>query len=539
MPRIPTLRVTTRILVDQLPWLVLALMLGVTWLTWDHERQSTRRAMHSQFDFALRETVSRIEQRVQGYEQMLRGVQSLFATTPWRNRVALHDYVETLALDANFSGVQAIGLVEWVPERLKPDHLAAMRLAGFAGYAIDPVGQRNVYAPIVQREPYVGRNRAPPGSDLWLDTVRRAAMERARDSGMAAISGKVELKVDANRLAPPGFVMYLPVYAQGLPHDNVQQRRDHLTGWVYASFHMSDFMASLYGSQSPGLTVTMYDGTDTGAQALMYRSDADATVTEAPGAQAVSASEYMVLAGHNWTLSLRTQDAFESRYGRSLATEIAAAGILLSAALALLVWLMIHGRARALHLAAAMTEELRHMAQHDPLTGLPNRALFNDRLSHELERSKRQDGRFAMVFIDIDHFKPINDRLGHGEGDKVLKRVAQQLQGSVRAADTVGRMGGDEFVVLLAQLSESDSIAALAEKLRLSLKQPFVVNGREHSISCSIGVAVYPTDGADPVTLTQRADDAMYRAKKEGRDCVRLCTADPSQKILMRPSPSS
>jgi GGDEF domain-containing protein len=118
-------------------------------------------------------------------------------------------------------------------------------------------------------------------------------------------------------------------------------------------------------------------------------------------------------------------------------TEIAVGGLVLSLVLALLVWLMIHGRSRALQLAATMTEELRHMAQHDPLTGLPNRALFNDRLNRELERSKRQDGRFAMVFVDIDYFKLINDRFGHAEGDKVLKRVAQQLQGSVRAADTV------------------------------------------------------------------------------------------------------
>ncbi|HOE42519.1 MAG TPA: GGDEF domain-containing protein, partial [Rhodoferax sp.] len=188
-----------------------------------------------------------------------------------------------------------------------------------------------------------------------------------------------------------------------------------------------------------------------------------------------------------------------------------------------LSWLMINGRERALRLAAAMTEELRHMAQHDPLTDLPNRALFSDRLNHELARAKRQHGRFAMVFLDLDHFKPINDKFGHGVGDQVLRWVARQLQNSVRAADTVGRIGGDEFVVLMAQLSRSDSILALAEKLRQALDQPFVVEGHELSISCCIGVAVYPEDGTDAITLTKGADDAMYRAKEEGGDCVRLC----------------
>jgi diguanylate cyclase (GGDEF)-like protein len=221
---------------------------------------------------------------------------------------------------------------------------------------------------------------------------------------------------------------------------------------------------------------------------------------------------------------VRSQDAFESRYGRSMATELALAGSILSLALALLAWLMIHGRARALRLAADMTEELRHMAQHDLLTGLPNRALFSDRLSQEMARAKRQNGRFAMAFVDLDHFKQINDTLGHGVGDEVLKQVARQLQKSVRAADTVGRIGGDEFVVLLANLSASDAVHALAEKLRLALKRPFVVDGHTLAVSCCIGVAIYPQDGLDAVALTKGADDAMYQAKEAGRDCVRLCT---------------
>ncbi len=505
-------------LLGQLPWLILALMLGVTWFAWDHERNTTRKAMQSQFDFALRETVSRIEQRVQGYAQMLRGVQSLYATTTWRNRGAMHDYVEALQLDANFSGVQTIGAVEWVSEQTRPAHLAAMRRAGIAGYALEPEGLRAAYAAIVQREPSVGRNLAPLGLDIWSDPVRRAALEQARDSGTAAISGMVALKVDEPGAARPSFIMYLPIYAQGRPHDNLQQRRASLIGWVYASFHMSDFMASLYGTQSPGLSLAMYDGTEPVDAALSYRPEPP----QAASAQAVSAIEYMVVAGHNWTLSLRSQEAFERRYGRSMAAEIAVAGLLLSLMLALLAWQMIHGRARALRLAAAMTEELREMAQRDPLTGLPNRALFSDRLGQELASAKRQNGRFAMAFIDLDYFKPINDNCGHGVGDQVLKQLAQRLQQSVRAADTVGRIGGDEFVVLLAQLSEPDSILALAEKLRLALKTPFLVEGHVLRLTCSVGVAVYPRDGLDAIALTKSADHAMYRAKEAGRDCVRL-----------------
>ncbi len=523
MTHAPINNAAARVLLMLLPWLILTLTLGVTWFTWDHERQNTRQQLRSQFDFALRDMVSRVDQRVMGYEQMLRGVQSLFATTPLKNRAALHDYVDTLQLDANFSGIQAIGVVAWVSKQDKPAHLATMRRAGFPDYAIDPDGPRDVYAPIVQREPYVGRNRAPPGSDVWLDPMRRLALERARDSGMPAISGKVQLKADTRSGAPPGFIMYLPIYAPGLPHDTVDQRRTQLIGWVYAAFHMNDFMASLYGRQSPGLTLAMYDGTDAKAASLLYRTGDSAAVDEAQRPAAVSANEYMVVAGHHWTLSLRTQEAFELRYGRGTETVTAVAGVGLSLLLALLAWLMVNGRNRALRLAAAMTEELRQMAQHDPLTGLPNRALFSDRLNQELARAKRQNGRFAMVFLDLDHFKPINDNYGHDVGDQVLRWVARQLQNCVRAADTVGRLGGDEFVVLLAQRSESEAILALTEKFHQALRQPFVVEGHELTISCCIGVAIYPDDGTDALTLTKGADNAMYRAKAAGRDCTRLC----------------
>lgn len=509
-----------------LPWLVLAVTLGVTWFTWTHERQTSQQALRSQFDFALRESVSRVEQRIVGYEQMLRGVQSLFATTSFKNRAALHGYVDTLQLGANFSGVQNIGLVEWVPAQRRAEHVATMRQAGFPNYALIPDDLRESYAPVIQRESYVGRYFVPLGRDVWVEPVLRLALEKARDSGMAAISSKIEWRSDAGMGVVSGFAMCLPIYAQGQALGSVAQRRAHLIGWVYATFRMSDFMASLYGSQPPGLTLAMYDGADTKDSALLYDSNASAVAGKPPGLAAISAHEYMVVAGHNWTLSLNTQDSFEERYGKGAGTVIAVAGVGLSLLLALLTWLMINGRDRALRLAAAMTEELRHMAQHDPLTGLPNRALFNDRLNQELARAKRQGGRFAMVFLDLDHFKPINDNFGHDVGDQVLRQVARQLLASVRATDTVARIGGDEFVVLLAQLSEADTVLALANKLHQTLKQPFMVNGHNLSISSCIGVAVYPEDGTDASALTKGADDAMYRAKAAGRDGVRLCSHD-------------
>ena len=188
-----------------LPLLVLCAALSVTWTLWDHERQAARHELLSQFDFSLGDAVSRIEQRVGTYELLLRGVQSLFATRGEVDRDQFRDYVDMLNLDANFSGIQAIGVVAWVPGAKRDEHIAAMRQQGLTDYTIQPAGSRDDYAPIIQREPYVGINRAAPGFDAWADPVRRRAMEQARDSGMATISGKVRLAVDSGAQRAPRF----------------------------------------------------------------------------------------------------------------------------------------------------------------------------------------------------------------------------------------------------------------------------------------------------------------------------------------------
>lgn len=505
-----------------LPWLILVITLGVTWLLWEHECQVSRNELRAQFDFALRDTVSRVEQRVAAHEQMLRGVQGLFATTALTDRRAIREYVETLQLDANFSGIQTIGVVELVSAGRKGAHEAAMRRLGYADYAIHPPGERALYGPVIQREPGGGRNRTPLGLDTLADPVRRLALETARDSGMAAITGKVRLAVDKKSETQPGFIMYLPIFASGQARDTLAQRQANIVGWVYAAFYMDDFMASLYGKQVPGVALAIYDDANPVTSALMYRT---ANIDDTPPAdpeELLHANEYMVVAGRTWTLTLTTQSDFATRFGRDVASFIAVAGISLSLTLALLAWFMVTGRARALRLAAGMTAELRHMAQHDPLTGLPNRALFSDRLQNELARAKRHGDHFAMIFLDLDHFKPINDSYGHAVGDLLLKQVALRLQESVRASDTVGRIGGDEFVVLMPALAEGEAARGLAEKLRQVIGQPYQVDGRRLEISCSLGVAVYPDDGDDDLALTKSADEAMYRAKASGRDKVQL-----------------
>ncbi len=165
-----------------------------------------------------------------------------------------------------------------------------------------------------------------------------------------------------------------------------------------------------------------------------------------------------------------------------------------------------------------MEETIRQMAYHDTLTGLPNRVLFQDRLTLALIHSQRKKQKCAVLFLDLDRFKAINDSLGHNIGDKFLQGVADRLRRCVRGSDTVSRLGGDEFNVLLQELDHAEDAIAIAEKIVVSVSHPLKINNNAIQITVSIGIAMYPDDGNNAETLMKNADLAMYQAKKRGRN---------------------
>lgn len=169
-----------------------------------------------------------------------------------------------------------------------------------------------------------------------------------------------------------------------------------------------------------------------------------------------------------------------------------------------------------------MEERMRHMAHYDLLTELPNRALISERLQQTVIKARRDKTHMAVMFLDLDRFKPVNDNLGHDIGDALLKQVAQRLLVGVRASDTVARIGGDEFVVMLPTIEHERDATVVAEKILHTLNQPFNVAGHEISISGSIGIAVYPEHGKEEKLLLLNADIAMYHAKSDGRNDYRM-----------------
>jgi diguanylate cyclase (GGDEF)-like protein len=163
-------------------------------------------------------------------------------------------------------------------------------------------------------------------------------------------------------------------------------------------------------------------------------------------------------------------------------------------------------------------ERVRFVATHDALTSLPNRVMFGQRLDHAIAQAQRHGRRLAVLFLDLDRFKVINDTLGHESGDALLREVARRLTQSLRATDTVARLGGDEFVVLLEDLPEPLFVATVAQKIIAALGEGYVLAGREYHVTASVGASTFPDDAADAQTLLKNADMAMYRAKEQGRN---------------------
>lgn len=228
----------------------------------------------------------------------------------------------------------------------------------------------------------------------------------------------------------------------------------------------------------------------------------------------------------NITLGLPINSVLVQRDGSQIAIEDSAAPIRDRDGNAVGAVLTFHDVTETRKMAINMS----HLAQHDFLTNLPNRVLLQDRLDQAIAVAKRRHGRLALIFIDLDRFKNVNDSLGHAAGDKLLQAVAQRLTDSVRDSDTVCRQGGDEFVILLPELNEPRDAAKVAEKLLTAGTLPYQIDDHELHITLSIGVSLYPDHGTDSDTVTKHADAAMYYAKELGRNNYQFFTPAMNQR---------
>ena len=334
--------------------LVLALCLGLTYGAWRNAHDASEQQVQADFDFRVRELVGNIAGRMQTYIQVLHGVQGLYASSQEVTRREFHAYLSVQQVDRHFPGIHGIGFLPLLPGAALARHEASVRAEGYPGYAVRPHGQRAWHAPITYLEPLSDSNLLAFGYDLWSEPVRRAALEQARDTGRAAMTGKIHLVQDSGSAQAHGFLVVLPVYENGVPHGTVEQRRAALRAWVFAPFRMGDLMAGVGGEAARQLDLEIYDGAQLAEAALMYDS--------LPGGFSSAASDNLVsrqvitIAGRPWTLRVRAMPGFD---GELLARPrlVAWTGVLASIVLALAAWLLAAGRARA-QAALARSSEL-------------------------------------------------------------------------------------------------------------------------------------------------------------------------------------
>ncbi|WP_426114567.1 CHASE domain-containing protein [Massilia sp. PWRC2] len=342
---------------EALALIVFALALAATFSLWQVAERQIERNRQSEFDVQARRTLRSLEQRMATYEQVERDTVGFLLGKMEVQRADFRLYVDAIGLQQRFPGIQGLALVRLVPAAARAAHVAAMRADGAADYDIKPGGARPVYSSITHIEPFTGLNLRALGFDMLTEPIRRAAMERARDSGEAAASGKVRLIQENGRDVQSGFVMYLPVYQRGAATATLAQRRASLLGWVGAPFRMDDLMAGLGGERSPEVTLAIYDGAGMGTDTLLYTTDGANPQPARFTAHYRSVREIRV-GGARWTVDIGSTAQLEARLATNGAAWIAIGGAVASTLLAMLVLALGSGRRRALNLATAMTEQL-------------------------------------------------------------------------------------------------------------------------------------------------------------------------------------
>ncbi|HKI62058.1 MAG TPA: CHASE domain-containing protein [Mariprofundaceae bacterium] len=380
-------------------WLAAALVLtfGLI-LTYDLEQmalESESRLQKELFSFESKEIRDSVIRRLSAYDEVLHGTRGLFRASEEVSRAEFKHYVDALSLGRHYPGIQGVGYSIIVPPSGMAQHIESIRKEGLPNYTPHPQGRRSLYTSIIYLEPFDKRNQQAFGFDMYSESVRRAAMDRARDINESAMSGKVTLVQEIDQRIQAGFLIYLPIYRNGSPRQTLAQRRANIIGWVYAPFRMNDLMAGILGHQETEVALRIFDGKNMAKKSLMYSSDNNLSEQSLGIYQRI---ERIEVAGHVWTIQIISLPAFDRMLNRGGAYVRLISGSLISLLLSLLIWQLMSGRARAFRLARGMTEELRNsesvLKQAESIAGLGSYVL--DGQTYMWKSSKILDGIFGI-----------------------------------------------------------------------------------------------------------------------------------------------
>ena len=484
--------------------LVFVLTLMVTFAAWSSAQRSAEAQLHEAFDYRTRDMGYAIGRRVLVYEQVLRGARGYLRGSVDLSRAEFAEYYQVLRLDQSFPGLEALAIATLIPPGALAAHEAKVRADGFPDYRVHPAGDGRPQTAISHIEPFNARNLRAFGYDMYSEPVRRAAMAAARDSGQAALSGKVVL-VQEGSGTDSGFLMYLPVYRTGRDVETVEERRAALLGWIYSPFRMKDLMRGVGGIAAPTLDVEIYDGDEMTQDALLYRS---------PGAERAEAPRFstatrMAMAGRTWTVRMASSATLEATLDQSRPQMVAATGVVLGFLVSLVVWLLASSRRRALQLAQAMTLELRE--SHGRIAADERRFKTILETAHDGFVAIDRHGRITDWNAQASRIFGLDAAQATGSPAELLlpeeKRAAFRTAFDAFARGGAGPMGG--------QPTETEVLHA---------------SGRRVPVELAVAL-LPPSDGAGATVFVR---DITPRREAEARELQRQQRLDEARQALAR-----
>ena len=641
---------TTATKVTTLPWIVLASGLLITaGISEQARRFGSQEHLRIESNL-LDNVVDAIQNKLEIDISVLGSLAGLFNASNQVSRSEFSTFYQSITLNTReLQGVQGIGFARWIPATELTSFERRIRSEGFPDFSVRPPGPRQSYSAIEFLEPFDWRNQRAFGYDMYSEPVRREAMQRAAESGRAALSGKVRLVQETEEDLQRGALIYLPVYAdKGVA---TQSNKRRLVGWTYSPLRLKDLVKSALdtvdNADLNGTGVLVFDGDQPLASNLLFdnqnllRSDqvrhpsyerlniggrtwlvgvqlspllvgpngisssfwfnlligsggsviaalitrilvsnhlatkealaisekavreralattvfeesGQAIVVSNPEGRIVQAnSSFSQLTGYRISeikgqrTSLLKSGRHDAAFYKAMWDELLQKGYWEGD-----IWNRLRsGEVRRHHLSITTVrdenlqpryyvgmlqdvterhqaeEAVRFMAQHDTLTGLANRAMLMEQLERQLALAKRHGHGVALLYLDLDGFKPVNDRFGHNAGDQVLQIVAERFRQVIRHGDLLCRQGGDEFVVLVPEAGSTDELLSMGWKLVEVSRVPFSTLDPAIAISASVGIARYPDHGNSSAELLTAADNAMYAAKRSKGNAVQLSTS--------------
>jgi PAS domain S-box-containing protein len=342
--------------VSRIPNILTALVfltsLLASFAMWNYAQRSAVNELQGEFDFYAQDMIDYINQRMATYVQVLYGVRALFIGTESVTREQFSTYISSLRLQQQYPGIQGLGHAPLIAHKNKNAHIQQIREQGFPVYSIKPAGERELYAPVIYIEPFSERNKKVMGYDTYREAERHAAMVQARDTDRAAVTGKLTLVQETDEQAQSGFLVFLPLYNQGMPHATAEQRRSSIYGWVTAVFRMGDLMSQIFDERSNQLRLSIYDGDQISDQTRMYSSSEPLTTTTTPYVSRFRSIQAIQLSDRVWTVVIESTPQFETRFSNDTPVVVAFAGFVFT----LLLTTLAHALVRSNRIANELAE---------------------------------------------------------------------------------------------------------------------------------------------------------------------------------------